>query len=158
MATTTTLAVAISGLTQLQACSTGPFRYGLDSKHIIDVGGRQKIDGHGAHRKGNSVLGQFAVMDALHPQELGSRPLEEFKIRRMVDIARKIGVLVVDANRKSVGLAGHDTLLALASWDRGAQGIQRPILLGLMHHDVLDFVRRAYQSFVKPKDAIVSFT
>ena len=57
-----------------------------------------EIDVHGAHGKGDTVLHQLEMMHPALAQELGPRPLEEVQIRRMVDIAGKVRVLVVDAD------------------------------------------------------------
>ena len=57
---------------------------------------------HRPHRKGDAVLDQFGVMHAEIAQELGPAPLEEVQIGRVIDVAGKVGVFVVDADGEAM--------------------------------------------------------
>jgi hypothetical protein len=61
-----------------------------------------ELDIHGANRKGDALLGQFAMVNARFAQPFGAAALEELEIGGMVDIAGKVGVFVVDPHRKAM--------------------------------------------------------
>jgi hypothetical protein len=42
------------------------------------------------------------MMDALSAQELCPPSLEEMQVRRVVDVPREVGVLIIDANREAM--------------------------------------------------------
>src|SRR5690606_9295719 len=69
---------------------------------VINMGGGLEVDLHGPHGKGDAVLGQLRMADADIAQKLCAAALEELEIGRVIDIAREIGVFVIDADRESV--------------------------------------------------------
>src|SRR5690606_39629884 len=71
---------------------------------IVDMGRPLEIYGHRAHRESDALARQLPMMDAKIAQEFGPRPLEEFQIGRVIDVAGKIGVFVIDPDRKTVAL------------------------------------------------------
>src|SRR5690606_20933864 len=74
-------------------------------EEIVDAGRRVELHRHRAHRKRHALTDQFRVVHADGPQELGARPLEEMQICRVIDDARAIGVLVIDANVEAMGFS-----------------------------------------------------
>src|SRR5690606_23881969 len=68
----------------------------------VNPGRLQEVDLHAVDDKGERVLAleEFRVIDARQPQEIGAAPLRETQIARMVNDAREIRVLVIDAHRQ----------------------------------------------------------
>src|SRR5690606_8022499 len=71
-----------------------------------DMGGTIEGDIHGPHGEGEALRGQFGMVDTLVAQEFGAPALEEFQIGRMIDIAGKIGVFVIDADGEAMARHG----------------------------------------------------
>src|SRR5579871_1930537 len=76
---------------------------GLDHELVVEPCWRQIIERGVPHDEGGALdLAPALVLNAEETHHLGARALDELQIIRVVDDARGIGVLVVDADRKAM--------------------------------------------------------
>src|SRR5579862_1844731 len=74
----------------------------LDDELVIEPGRRQIFELGAPHDEGRALdLAPTLMLDAEEAHHLGARALDEFQIVRVIDDARGIGVLVIDADRKA---------------------------------------------------------
>ena len=96
-------------LVQLHARPRHLDEAGLDLKELVDAGGLQELAYHAADDETHAALGlmpvQFVMMDAEEPQTVGAAALAEFEIIGVIDGAREIRVLVIDADGQHMASA-----------------------------------------------------
>ena len=78
---------------------------GLDHQLIVETRGRQIVRLDPADRKDQPLLLQDALIDAQFAQPFGTPALDEFQIVGVIDDTGKIGIFIINADRKAV----HDT-------------------------------------------------
>src|SRR5215203_3951584 len=75
----------------------------LDPDEIVHQSGQEEIDLHGSNDEGDLLrLVKRALVDPERADELGAPTLEEPQVVRVVDHAREVGVLIVDAEREDM--------------------------------------------------------
>src|SRR4029077_16019761 len=96
-------------LVEGERCAPNLGASGDDFEHIVEAAGLQIVDLDAAHDEHQRVSGirrrKLLVVNAEQPDEVGAAALAEFQEIGVIDNAREIGVLEIDADGQDMCLA-----------------------------------------------------
>ena len=106
--------VSFHALNEYYLSATERADTGNHLQQIVEPRRLEVLGGNRADGEGNALRRQPVLLVSHRPQALGTGALEELQVAGVVDHARGIGILVIDAYRQAERWARHRAILARA--------------------------------------------